>query len=162
MRQLPVRLHLGPSGRSAPPWQPCTATASSCRAARNVSGRPVPRQPTGGRRAGSWQCPFHARRHRFTRLGRGRRPRRGFESFDYLIAADTKPIFLPLPMLSIVANISIQDPVPVSTTASFPLFFLKVSQKNNSILPIGGMQINRAPYCLCFAFLLLSPAPKHP
>lgn len=53
----------------------------------------------------------------------GEAPTGGFESFDYLIAADTKPIFLPLSILPIVANISIQGPVPVSTGASFPLFF---------------------------------------
>lgn len=35
----------------------------------------------------------------------------GFESFDYLIAADTKPIFLPLNILSMVTPFSLQDPV---------------------------------------------------
>lgn len=125
--QLPVRLNLGSPGLSAPPCRPCIATASSCRAARKVPGQACAqatcRRPrAAGRRGRSWQCPSHSRRHRFIPFGWGRCPRRGLESSDYLIAADTKPIFLPLSILSIVTNIFIQDPVTVSSSASFPVF----------------------------------------
>lgn len=126
--QLPVRLNLGSSGLSAPPCQPCTATASSCRTARQVQGQacaqaPCRRPRAAGRPGRSWQCPSHSRRHRFIPSSWGRCPRRGFESSDYLTAADTKPIFLPLPILSIVTDIFIQDLVTVSSRASFLLCF---------------------------------------
>lgn len=126
--QLPVRLNLGSSGLSAPPCQPCTATASSCRTARKVQGQACAqatcKRPWAASRPGrSWQCPSHSRRHRFIPYSWGRCPRRGFESSDYLTAADTKPIFLPLPILSIVTDIFIQDLVTVSSRASFLLCF---------------------------------------
>lgn len=68
--QLPVRLNLGSSGLSAPPCQPCTATASSCRAARKVQGQACAqatcRRPRAASRPGrSWQCPSYSRRHHF-------------------------------------------------------------------------------------------------
>lgn len=79
-------------------------------------------------------------------FGWGRRPQRGLESSDYLIAADTKPLFLPL---SIVTDIFIQDPDTVSTRASV-LILLKASQKSNSTLPIGCVQVMGRARCLCF------------
>lgn len=75
----------------------------------------------------------------------------GFESFDYLIAADTKPIFLPLNILSLVTPFSMQDPVAAAREPlSFPSVFLKVSQKRKGALPIGCTQTNR---CLFHSFV---------
>lgn len=88
----------GSPGLSAPPCRLCTVTASSCRAARKVPGNL--RAPAA---AGT---SLAALPHRGPTAppAAGGGARRGLESFDYLIAADTKPIFPPLSILSIVTT----------------------------------------------------------
>lgn len=89
--QLLVGLHPGSPGLP-PPWWLCPATASSCRTARKVPGTC---SALGGRRAGVAALPL--RRPRFTPAAGEAPPEetgRGLGSFDYLIAADTNPIFL--------------------------------------------------------------------
>lgn len=83
-------------GRAAPPCRPRAAGASRCGAASRLCAGLRP----GNLRAPAEQgpaVPFPLREvSDSSPSARGRRPRRGSESSDYLIAADTKPIFLPL------------------------------------------------------------------
>lgn len=139
--QLLVRLHPGSPGLSAPPCRLCTATASSCHAARKVPGNlRAPVAPSGQ----GWQ-PFHSGRPRFTPCSRGRCPRRGLESFDYLIAADTKPIFPPL---SIVTTFLLRPQLP---GAPEPVCFcvFESQPKEERRTAAGCVQINCLARCLC-------------
>lgn len=96
-----------PEPRETLPGEPAGARSSTMSAARRRSlplwrrqRTPAPacapatcRRPRGRGRL----CPFRSGRYPIHPLQRGGRcPRRGFESSDYLIAADTKPIFLLL------------------------------------------------------------------
>ena len=122
-RRTPGRPHLGRRGFPAPPCRRAPR-AAGCRHREAPCGlRPATCRRPRGR---SWRCPSLPGREPITPSngrGGGRHPRRGFESFDYLIAADTKPIFLPLKIRSIVTTIFTSGPSYSSTRATFPLFF---------------------------------------
>lgn len=107
------------------------------------------------------QAPFRSRRPG-PPTAAGVAPTEGPESFDYLIAADTKPIFPPLSILSIVAAFL---PGPRAQAASEPVSsaLLKVSQESSGAG--RGPRANTPPRslnCLCLrSFSILAPrAPR--
>lgn len=129
--QLLVRLHLGSPGLT-PPCRLCTATTSSCRAARKVPGTcGCPQRPAG--RVGSSPSPGGPAHP----CSGGRCPRRGLESSDYLIAADTKPIFPPLSILAVVTTFF---QAPVTGAHGRPACLQKASQEHSGARPAGGVQ----------------------
>lgn len=128
--------------------------SSSCRAARKVPGTGrCPGRPGG--RVGSLplrEAPLHP-------CSGGRRPRRGLESFDYLIAADTKPIFPPLAILSIVTTF-LFGPQSQERRCRFACL-LKVSQEEKGAPPAGCADKPPLSLPLSPLPLLSLPHPKH-
>lgn len=132
-RRTPGRPHLGQRGFPAPPCRRAPR-AAGCRH-REAPCWPRPatcRRPRGR----SWRCPSLPGREPITPSsgrGGGRHPRRGLESSDYLIAADTKPIFLPLKIPSIVTAIFTTGPSYSSTRATFPRFFESLPKEQGRV-----------------------------